>query len=58
MLADIDSIVEKLETYSRSDICSSIAGCPYHNDENINCENCGAMGALQIVKEGIIHETD
>ena len=53
-LIDAEQIIERLEEYSRSEICSSHHGCPYRDDDNIYCENCGAIGALEILKEGVI----
>lgn len=50
-MVDVDKIIEQLEKYSRSEICDSHTGCPYIDDEDICCENCGAIGALEIIKE-------
>lgn len=49
---DVDKVVEQVEEYAHSEICKSHNGCPYRNNEDINCENCGAMGTLEIVKSG------
>lgn len=49
---DMDKVVEQVEEYAHSGICKSHNGCPYRNNENMNCENCGAMGTLEIVKSG------
>lgn len=49
---DVDKVVGKIEEYAHSGICKSHNGCPYRNNENMNCENCGAMGTLEIVKSG------
>jgi len=53
-LIDAEKIIEQLEIYAHSKICSAHIGCPYKDDDNIGCENCGAIGALEIVKEGAI----
>lgn len=52
-LIDAEQIIERLEEYARSKICDSHRGCPYREDDDISCENCGAIGALEIVKEGV-----
>lgn len=50
---DLDKVVEDLEEYAYSkDICSRHNGCPYGDDEEIECANCVAIGALEIVKGG------
>lgn len=49
---DVDKVMERLEEYAHSSICKSHDGCPYRGNENIYCENCGAIGALEIVKSG------
>ena len=49
---DVDKVVEQLEEYAHSNICESHNGCPYICNEDMNCDNCGAMGALEIVKSG------
>lgn len=49
---DVDKVVERLEEYAHSNICESHNGCPYICNEDMNCDNCGAMGALEIVKSG------
>lgn len=49
---DVDKVVEQMEEYAHSSICKSHNGCPCRDNEDMNCENCGAMGALEIVKSG------
>lgn len=49
---DVDKVVEQLEEYAHSNICESHNGCPYRCNEDMDCDNCGAMGALEIVKSG------
>ena len=49
---DVDKVMEQIEEYAHSGICKSHNGCPYRNNEGMNCENCGAMGTLEIVKSG------
>ena len=49
---DVDAVVEQLEKYSKSKICLLHEGCPYMDDDNISCENCGAIGAIDIVRKG------
>ncbi len=49
---DVDKVVERLEEYVHSNICKSHNGCPYRNNDDIHCENCGAIGTLEIVKSG------
>lgn len=49
---DVDKVMERLEEYAHSNICNSHNGCPYRDNEDMNCENCGAMGAVEIVKSG------
>ena len=50
---DLDKVLEDLEEYAYSkDICSRHNGCPYGDDEEIECANCAAIGALEIVKGG------
>lgn len=48
------NIVEKLEEYAKSPICDNhMHGCPYEDNDNVLCENCGAYGAIEIVKQEI-----
>lgn len=48
------NIVEKLEEYAKSKICDNHKkGCPYGDNDDIFCENCGALGAINIVKQEI-----
>lgn len=49
---DVDKVVEQTQEYAYSNICDSHDGCPYVDSENINCENCGAIGVLEIVESG------
>lgn len=50
---DVDTVAEKLEKYATSTICDTHkVGCPYVDDDSILCENCGALGAIDIVKRG------
>lgn len=46
------NIVGKLEEYAKSKICDNHKkGCPYGDNDDIYCENCGALGAINIVKQ-------
>lgn len=50
---DVDKVVERLEEYAHSNICKTHEhGCPYLTNDDVSCENCGAMGAVEIVKSG------
>ena len=50
----MDNIVEKLEEYAKSKICDRHKkGCPYSGNDNVFCENCGALGAINILKQEI-----
>ncbi|MXP75139.1 hypothetical protein GN277_07010 [Lachnospiraceae bacterium WCA-9-b2] len=50
---DLDKVLEKMEAYAYSDgICIRHNGCPYVGNNDINCDNCAAIGALEIVKNG------
>ena len=50
---DLDKVIKDLEEYAHSDICGPCRSCRISDDiENIECENCGALGALEIVKGG------
>ncbi|WP_289301606.1 hypothetical protein [Sporofaciens musculi] len=50
---DLDKVIENLEDYAYStDICLRHNGCPYGDNEDITCDNCAAIGALEIVKNG------
>lgn len=50
----MSNIVEKLEEYAKSPICDNhMYGCPYEDNDNVLCENCGAYGAIEIVKQEI-----
>lgn len=49
---DIDKVINELEEYAHSDICYR-NHCRYINADDIDCENCGALGALEIVKRGV-----
>ena len=53
---DLDKVIKELEEYAHSDICGPCRSCRISDDiENIECENCGALGALEIVKNGGVH---
>lgn len=53
---DLDKVIKDLEEYAHSDICGPCRSCRISDDiENIECENCGALGALEIVKNGGVH---
>lgn len=47
---NLDAVVEQLEEYAKSDVCYRHDGCPYRNNPEIKCENCGALGTLDIVR--------
>ncbi len=49
---DLDKVIEELDKFAHGDICISCPKCRYVDEDNINCENCGALGALEIVKRG------
>lgn len=50
---DVDKVMERLEEYEHSNICKTHEhGCPYLTNYAVSCENCGAMGAVEIVKSG------
>ncbi len=49
---DIDKVINELEEFAHSDICYR-NHCRYINADDIDCENCGALGALEIVKRGV-----
>ena len=50
---DSDKVIKELEEYAHSDICGPCRSCRISDDiNNIECENCGALGALEIVKGG------
>ena len=49
---DVEQVVEQLEEYANSNICYKYDGCPYRDMPNVHCENCGALGALEIVRKG------
>ncbi len=48
---DLDKVIEELDKFAHSDICYR-NHCRYINADDIDCENCGALGALEIVKRG------
>ena len=47
-----DKVIEDLDKFANGDICISCPKCRYVDEDNIECENCGALGALEIVKRG------
>jgi len=49
---DIDKVINELEEFAHSDICYR-NHCRYINADDIDCENCGALCALEIVKRGV-----
>jgi len=50
---DVDKVKERLKEYAYGSICGTHEhGCPYMTNDNVSCENCGAIGALEIVKSG------
>lgn len=47
----MEAVVAELEKYAKSKICDNHKhGCPYKDNEDIYCENCGALGAISIVR--------
>lgn len=51
---DLDKVMKDLEKYAHSDICNR-SRCRYIDVDDIECENCGALGALEIVRRGGSH---
>ena len=49
---DLDKVIEELDKFAHSDICYR-NHCRYINADDIDCENCGALCALEIVKRGV-----
>ena len=49
---DKEKVVEQLEQYANGKICNMHRNCPHKDNDNIACENCGALGAIDIVKKG------
>ncbi len=49
---DLDKVIEELDKFAHSDICHR-NHCRYINADDIDCENCGALCALEIVKRGV-----
>lgn len=49
---DLDKVIEELEKNACSDICGGCRSCRYIDADNVSCEQCGALGALAIVKGG------
>lgn len=47
---DVDKTIGELERYARSDICGDCRSCRYLDADDVSCEQCGALGALEIVK--------
>ena len=47
----MEAVVAELEKYANSRICENHKhGCPHCDNDNIFCENCGALGAIEIVR--------
>ena len=49
---DLDKVIEELDKFAHSDICYR-NHCRYINADDIDCENCGALCALEILKRGV-----
>ena len=50
---NVDKVVAELEEYANGNVCKRFHdSCPYKDEPNILCENCGALGAIDIVKRG------
>lgn len=49
---NMEKVVEQLEQYANGKVCDMHRYCPYIDNDNIACENCGALGAIDIVKKG------
>ena len=49
---DLDKVIEELDKFAHTDICYR-NHCRYINADDIDCENCGALCALEIVKRGV-----
>ena len=49
---DTEKVIEQLEQYANGKICNMHRNCPHKDNDNIACENCGALGAIDIVKKG------
>ena len=49
---DVEAKVAELEEYAKSKICEIHGECPYSGNYDVQCENCGALGAIEIVRNG------
>lgn len=49
---DVEKVISDVEEYANSNICWEDVGCPYRDNPTVHCENCGALGALEIVRKG------
>ena len=49
---DVEKVVSDVEEYANSKICWKHTDCPYRDKPEVYCENCGALGALEIVRKG------
>lgn len=47
---DVEKVEKALQRYAKSDICDRYDPCPYKHVYDIKCENCGALGALEIFR--------
>lgn len=49
---NVDKVMEELKDYAEGDPCDRFIGCPYYDGSDISCEQCSALGAIDIVKRG------
>lgn len=49
---DKNEVMKELKEYAEGDMCDNYKHCPYIDNPDIHCENCGALGTLDIVNRG------
>lgn len=52
-IEEIDRIVDLLKNISDNNPCDEIAGCPYLDDADVECSQCGAIFAYNRVREEV-----
>ncbi|MEY8379284.1 hypothetical protein AALD22_26770 [Lachnospiraceae bacterium 56-18] len=50
---DLDKVVNDLEEYAYSSGWCKEHGCVYEGNDEVTCDICAALGALEIVKRGV-----
>ncbi len=51
---DYEKVIKELTEYANGYICDMQKGCPFIENDKLDCANCGAIGTIEIVKGGLL----